>query len=102
MTTAMRNPGESLITMTDPDSVAAEAFRILRTNISLRDFDGQLKTINVISTTAHESKSTVVLNLAYSFSQLGKRVLVIDLDLRAPSIHKKLKLKNLIMMKMGI
>ena len=89
---------DTLVTMNNPDSVAAEAFRILRTNISLRDFDSQLKTINIISTTAHESKSTVILNLAYSFSQLGKRVLVIDLDLRAPTLHKKLKIKN----KMGI
>lgn len=88
------NPTDNLVTISNPDSVAAEAFRILRTNISLRDFDSQLKTINVISTTAGESKSTVVLNLAYSFSQLGKRVLVVDLDLRKPSMHKKLRLKN--------
>ena len=88
------NPTDILVTMTNPDSVAAEAFRILRTNISLRDFDSKIKTINIISTQAHEAKSTVVLNLAYSFSQLGKRVLVIDMDLRAPTLHKKLRLKN--------
>ena len=87
-------PSDTLITMNNPDSVAAEAFRILRTNISLRDFDAKIKTINVISTQAHESKSTVILNLAYAFSQLDKRVLVIDLDLRAPTLHKKLKIKN--------
>ncbi len=87
-------PSDNLVTLTQPDSVASEAFRILRTNISLKDFDNKLKVINVISSTAQESKSTTVLNLGYVFSQLGKRVLIMDLDLRLPSLHKKLKMKN--------
>ena len=85
---------DSLIALTDPDSIAAEAYRILRTNITLRDLDQNLKVINVISTATRESKSTTVLNLACVYSQLNKKVLVIDLDLRAPSLHRKLKLKN--------
>ena len=87
-------PSDNLITLKEPDNVASEAFRILRTNISLRDFDSKLKVINVISSVAQESKSTTVLNLAYVFSQLGKKILIMDLDLRLPSIHKKLRLKN--------
>jgi capsular exopolysaccharide synthesis family protein len=87
-------PSDNLITLKEPDNVASEAFRILRTNISLRDFDSKLKVINVISSVAQESKSTTVLNLAYVFSQLGKKVLIMDLDLRLPSIHKKLRVKN--------
>ena len=47
--TTTRGPADNLVTMNDPDSAAAEAFRILRTNISLRDFDQKLKVINVIS-----------------------------------------------------
>ena len=90
----MIKPADNLITMLEPDSPAAEAFRTLRTNLTLRDFDKKLKVINVISTNAQESKSTTVLNLAYVYSQLGKKVLVIDLDLRLPSIHKKLNLRN--------
>lgn len=90
----MVKPADNLITIIEPDSVAAEAFRILRTNIALKDFEGKLKVINVISSTAQESKSTTILNLAYVFTQLGKRVLIIDLDLRLPSIHKKLRIKN--------
>ena len=90
----MIKPSDNLITMLEPDSPAAEAFRTLRTNLTLRDFDKKLKVINVISTNAQESKSTTVLNLAYVYSQLGKKVLVIDLDLRLPSIHKKLNLRN--------
>lgn len=85
---------EYMIVANSPDSAAAEAFRILRTNISLRDFEHEMKVINIISATAHESKSTTIINLAYAFSQLGKRVLLLDLDLRAPTIHKKLHLKN--------
>ena len=87
-------PSDNLITLIDPENVTSEAFRILRTNISLKDFDSKLKVINVISTTAQESKSTTVLNLGYVFSQLGKKVLIMDLDPRLPSLHKKLRLKN--------
>ena len=56
-------PSDELVTMLEPDSSAAEAFRTLRTNLSLRDFDKELKVINVISSTAQESKSTTSLNL---------------------------------------
>ena len=90
----MIKPADNLITMLEPDSAAAEAYRTLRTNLTLRDFDKKIKVINVISTTAQESKSTTILNLAYTYSQLGKKVLVIDLDLRLPSIHKKLNIRN--------
>ena len=92
--TRKNSPSDNLVTMLRPDSVAAEAFRILRTNLSLRDFDKELKLINVVSSVSEESKSTVALNLAYVYSNLNKRVLVIDMDLRRPSIHKKLRLKN--------
>lgn len=87
-------PNNNLITMSDPDSATAEAFRTLRTNISLKDIDSKTKVINVISAVAKESKSTTIINLAYVYSQLGKNVLLIDLDLRLPTIHKKLNLKN--------
>ena len=90
----MIKPTDNLITMLEPDSAAAEAYRTLRTNLTLRDFDKKIKVINVISTTAQESKTTTILNLAYTYSQLGKKVLVIDLDLRLPSIHKKLNIRN--------
>ena len=87
-------PSDELVTMLQPDSAAAEAFRTLRTNLSLRDFDKELKVINVISSTAQESKSTTSLNLGYVYSQLNKKVLIIDMDLRLPSVHKKLGVKN--------
>ena len=64
-------PSDNLVTMLAPESAEAEAFRILRTNIALRDYDKNLKTINVISSTSGESKSTTIANLAYTYSQLG-------------------------------
>ena len=90
----MLRVGDELITLTDPESSASEAYRTLRTNILMRNFDKDMKVINIISTTAQEGKSTCVLNLAMVYAQLQKKVLVIDLDLRMPTIHKKLKLKN--------
>lgn len=79
---------------TNANSPVAEAYRTLRTNISLRDFDNNIKVINVTSTNAQEGKSMTALNLAASFSQLNKRTLLIDLDLRLPTLHKKLGIKN--------
>ena len=90
----MLRVGDELITLTDPESSASEAYRTFRTNILMRNFDKDMKVINIISTTAQEGKSTCVLNLAMVYAQLQKKVLVIDLDLRMPTIHKKLKLKN--------
>ena len=86
--------GEELITLNDPDAPASEAYRTLRTNILMRNFDHEMKVINVVSTTAQEGKSTCVLNLAVVYAQLEKKVLVVDLDLRLPTVHKKLKLRN--------
>lgn len=90
----MLTPSYELVTMREPDSSAAEAFRILRTNISLRDFDKKIKVINVISPIQGESKTTIALNLAFVYSQLGLKVLAIDMDLRLPTMHKKLQIRN--------
>ena len=87
-------PSDNLVTINEPESAVAEAFRILRTNVSLRDFDGKLKVINIVSSTKGESKTTAISNLAYVYSQMGKKVLLIDLDLRASSLHKQFRLKN--------
>ena len=83
-----------LVTYSDPESVATEAYKILRTNLMMRDFEGKIKVLNVLSANAQEAKSTTVLNLAYVFSQIGKKVLVIDLDLRLSTVHKKLGIRN--------
>lgn len=72
-----------------------EAYKTLRTNIMFSFAnDGKHKVIVVTSAVPGEGKSTTVLNLAITFSQIGSKVLVIDGDLRKPKIHKYLGLEN--------
>lgn len=84
----------SLVTLTDKKSVAAEAYRTLRTNIQFSSYDKELKIITVTSSRPGEGKSTVSSNLAVTFAENGKKVLLIDTDLRRPTIHKVFKLPN--------
>ena len=77
-----------------PDSPHAEAYRVLRTNILFSLKDPKLNTITIVSGGAGEGKSTTIFNLATVFAQNGSRVLVVDSDLRRPSIHKILKVSN--------
>jgi polysaccharide biosynthesis transport protein len=77
-----------------PDSPHAEAYRVLRTNILFSQKDPKLNTITIVSGGAGEGKSTTIFNLASVFAQNGSRVLVVDSDLRRPSLHKILKVSN--------
>ena len=77
-----------------PKSITAESYRSLRTNIQYSSIDKQVKTLVVTSSNAGEGKSTVSGNLAYTFFQGGKRVLIIDCDLRKPSLHRKFNVYN--------
>lgn len=78
-----------------PKSIVSEAYRTLRTNIQYSSFDKEIKAIVVTSAEAAEGKSTVSGNLALSFAQNEKRVIIVDCDLRKPSVHKNFKLSNL-------
>lgn len=78
----------------NPTSLLAEAYRGLRTSLEYSSVDKKLKTIVVTSSNPGEGKSTVSTNLAFVLSQGGKKVIVIDGDLRKPTIHKKFKLDN--------
>lgn len=77
-----------------PDSPHAEAYRVLRTNILFALKDPKLNTITVVSAGAGEGKSTTIFNLATVFAQNGSRVIIVDSDLRRPSVHKILKVSN--------
>jgi capsular exopolysaccharide synthesis family protein len=85
----------NLIAFNNPKSRVAEAFRTLRTNIQFSALDGDIKSVVVTSSGPGEGKSTVIVNLAITMAQTGKRVLIIDCDLRLPTVHKKLELPNL-------
>ena len=60
----------------------------MRTSIGLANMDRPVRSLLVTSAQPSEGKSTTAANLALSFAQVGKRVLLVDADLRAPSIHK--------------
>lgn len=83
------------ITELDQKSPIAEAFRTVRTNISFSDVDNEVQTILFTSTKQNEGKSTVISNVAYSFSKLENcKVLLMDLDLRNPTVHKMFGVSN--------
>ena len=77
-----------------PKSVAAEAYRVLRTNIQYSSFDKEIKKILITSSEPGEGKSTTSGNLALAYSQDEKKTLIIDCDLRKPSLHKKFRISN--------
>lgn len=83
-----------LITVENPKAVVSEQFRTLRTNINFSNPDKVLKTILVTSSSPGEGKSTTSANIASVYAQEGKRVLLIDADMRKPTVHHTFALKN--------
>ena len=77
-----------------PESKHAEAYRVLRTNVLFSCKDDKMNSIVVVSAGAGEGKSTTAINLATVFAQAGQRVLIVDSDLRRPTIHKILNVSN--------
>lgn len=71
-----------------------ERFRQLRTNIEFSQYDENIRVINVVSTFPNEGKSTVALNLAKTYAAQYRNVLLIDCDLRNPSVHKLIEISN--------
>ncbi|MEX3618255.1 CpsD/CapB family tyrosine-protein kinase [Paenibacillus glucanolyticus] len=83
-----------LIAYANPKSPISEVYRMLRTKIHFSLKDQELKTIVVTSSQAGEGKTTTISNLAITYAQEGKRVLLIDADLRKPSLHRVFSLPN--------
>jgi len=77
-----------------PDSQHAEAYRVLRTHFLFSRKDDKLNSIVIISAGMGEGKSTTALNLATVFAQAGQRVVIVDSDLRRPTLHKILHVSN--------
>lgn len=76
-----------LVALRDPRSPAAEAYRTLRTNIQFSSLDKPLRTILATSTAPDEGKSTTLANLAVTVAQAEQRVILVDCDLRRPTLH---------------
>ncbi|KYC36878.1 hypothetical protein WA1_45290 [Scytonema hofmannii PCC 7110] len=83
-----------VIVRNNPDSPVSESFQMLQTNLRFFNSDRPVKVIVVTSSVPKEGKSTVAVNLAVAMSQLGRKVLLIDGDLRHPSQHKIWEIPN--------
>jgi Mrp family chromosome partitioning ATPase len=78
----------TLAMLAEPHGISAEAFRILRANVDFATIDGDVKTIMVTSSVEAEGKSTTAANLALAYARAGRRVILVDLDLRRPYVAK--------------
>lgn len=86
---------DNLITVSKPNSFITERYKMLRTNINYLNVDRNTKVVMITSSVSEEGKSTTVSNLAVTMAQDGKRVLVIDADLRRPKIHEIFQLSQM-------
>lgn len=84
----------NLITLTDPRSPISEAYRALRTNLSFYSLDNPLRSLVVTSPATAEGKSTTIANLAVTMAQSGRKTILVDCDLRRPSLHTLFDLKS--------
>ena len=78
------------VTAAEPRAPVSEAFRALRTNIQYAGVDQQIRKLLVTSATPQDGKSTVAVNLGVVVSQSGKKVTVVDADMRRPTLHRRL------------
>lgn len=88
-----RLAGERVV-VADPDSLAADAYRRLRSNVVFRLAQDDAKVVVVSSAFAGDGKTTTAANLALALTHLGKRVLLVSADLRRPSLHRLFGVEN--------
>ena len=86
---------DRIISLKKPKSSIAEAYREIRSNIEFSNLDKELKVISITSSMQNEGKSTIIANLAVSFAKLDKKVLIIEGDLRSPSVHRMFNISNI-------
>lgn len=85
---------DKLISAKHPRSSHAEAYRVLRTNIQFADVDKPIHTLLVTSANPSEGKSVTAANLAVVMAQSGRRVVLVDADMRRPSQHRYFQMTN--------
>ena len=76
-----------LITLTDPRSPVSEAYRTLRTNLSFYSVDDPIQSLVITSSAADDDKSAVAANLAITMAQSGRKTVLVDCDLRRPTLN---------------
>jgi non-specific protein-tyrosine kinase len=90
----VRQMPDSLITVKHPRSPVAEAYRVLRTNLRFTGIENPSGALLVTSAGPGEGKTTTAANLAIALAQTGKRVVLVDTDLRRPTLHRVFGLPN--------
>ena len=83
----LRKSGRLVMTE-EPNGIHAEAFRMLRTNVEFANLERDARVVMVTSALEAEGKSTTVANLALAYARAGKRVVLVDLDLRRPIVDR--------------
>ncbi len=94
MVPMLDQPSDQLVTIVAPKSPPAEAYRVLRSNIHFAQADNPARTFLVTSAGAGEGKSMTTANLAVVFAQSGQKVLLIDADLRRPTMQRRFKVSR--------
>lgn len=85
---------ETIVTYLAPKSPVSEAFRNMRTNILFSDIDNEMQVLAITSSGGSEGKTTILANYGVTLCQSGKRVLIVDCDLRKPQVHRRFDLNN--------
>ncbi|MCT3531831.1 CpsD/CapB family tyrosine-protein kinase [Latilactobacillus curvatus] len=91
---ASMKEGVGLITLTEPTSVIAEQFRTVRTNIQFSSIDQKLRSVVFTSAGPLQGKSTVSANVAVTWADQGVDVLLVDADMRRPTVHQTFQVPN--------
>ena len=93
---AMQIGSVGMLARDDPKSPIAEAYRSFRTSLSLSTVEGHPNILHITSSGVGEGKTTSALSVAFTFIQAGAKVLLVDADLRSPSVHREFALPNTI------
>ena len=92
--TTVDNPHYRIITVEQPLSIAAESYRRIKTALEFANVDKHIQVIQVCSSMQGEGKSVSVLNIAATYAEDNKKVLVVDLDFRRPKLHRSFRQEN--------
>ena len=92
--TTKENPHYRIITVEQPLSLAAESYRRIKTALEFANVDTPPQVIQLCSSLQGEGKSVTVLNIAATYAEDGKKVIVVDLDFRRPKLHRSFRLEN--------